>query len=283
MPRHKNFATWAGAVKDWNKHQAFHDELYGIPKKGSTFYDEVFELFYGEAPTNEVKSNVEPIVVDIIQKSKTIKGTNTDDYDAYRFIVKTRQQYVEKMKNPNLTNKEKGQLATIIEQLEAHEELLSKKLQAAPKVEPQVESGIPISDLAEYHNALAGRRPHAAIAYYENKYPQLKRNKVEPKAEAKVVNTVVPNVLEPKPEPKMSNVKARAGLYTGDIITLTEEEAALYKVYNALQRIRSKAINKHRVYDGHPEVDKANADVNKVQTELRALIKKRVGTTVRGI
>jgi len=46
--RHKNFATWAGAVKDWNKNQAFHDELYGIPKKGSSFYDEVFELFYGK-------------------------------------------------------------------------------------------------------------------------------------------------------------------------------------------------------------------------------------------
>jgi len=46
--RHKNFATWAGAVKDWNKHQAFRDELYGIPKKGSSFYDEVFELFYGK-------------------------------------------------------------------------------------------------------------------------------------------------------------------------------------------------------------------------------------------
>jgi len=46
--RHKNFATWAGAVKDWNKHQAFRDELYGIPKKGSTFYDEVFEMFYGK-------------------------------------------------------------------------------------------------------------------------------------------------------------------------------------------------------------------------------------------
>jgi len=46
--RHKNFATWAAAVKDWNTHQAFHDELYGIPKKGSSFYDEVFEMFYGK-------------------------------------------------------------------------------------------------------------------------------------------------------------------------------------------------------------------------------------------
>jgi len=211
MPPHKKFATWAGAVKEWNRHQAFKDELYGIPRKGGEFYDEVYELFYGKPAEAEAK-------------------------------------------------------------IEA-------------KIETKVESGIPISDLAEYHNALAGRRPHAAIAYYENKYPQLKKNKVEPKPEAKIEFKMEPKPepkMEPKPEPKMSNVKARAGLYTGDIITLTEEEAALYKIYNKLQRIRGKAVNKHRVYEGHPEVDKANADAKKVQTELRALIKKRVGTTVRG-
>jgi hypothetical protein len=133
-------------VKDWNKHQAFADELYGIPKKGSDFYDEVFELFYGKPAEAEAK--------------------------------------------------------------------------------------------------------------------------IEPKPEAKI---------EPKMEPKMSNTKARSGLYTGDIITLTEEEAALYKIYNRLNRIRSKAINTYKVYDGHPEVDKAKADFNKVSTELRALIKKRIG------
>jgi hypothetical protein len=57
--RHKNFATWAGAVKEWNRHQAFRDELYGIPKKGSYFYDEVFELFYGKP---EEESKIEPVV-----------------------------------------------------------------------------------------------------------------------------------------------------------------------------------------------------------------------------
>ena len=46
--RHKNFATWAGAVKEWNKHQEFRNDLYGIPKKGGAFYDQVFELFYGK-------------------------------------------------------------------------------------------------------------------------------------------------------------------------------------------------------------------------------------------
>jgi len=110
MPPHKKFATWAGAVKEWNRHQAFKDELYGIPRKGGEFYDEVYELFYG------------------------------------------------------------------------------KPAEAEPKPEPKPEPNIPISDLVEYHNALAGRRPRAAIAYYENKYPHLKKNDV--KVEAKVAENV---------------------------------------------------------------------------------------------
>tara|TARA_R110000868_G_scaffold1210_1_gene9225 strand:- start:45 stop:635 length:591 start_codon:yes stop_codon:yes gene_type:complete len=193
MP-HKLFKNWASAVKEWNNHQAFKNDLYGIPRKGGEFYDEVYQIMYG------------------------------------------------------------------------------KPVEAEAKVEAKIENGIPMSDLAEYHNALAGIRPRAAIAYYEDKYPQLKK-----KDEAKVEDLNRPKP-EPKAEPKMSNVRAKAGLYTGKIIFLTEKEAALYKVYNALQRIRSKAVNKHYVYDGHPEVDKANADVEKVQTELRALIKERVGT-----
>ena len=48
------------------------------------------------------------------------------------------------------------------------------ELKIEPKVETKVKSEIPIADLAEYHNALAGRRPRGVIAYYENKYPQLK-------------------------------------------------------------------------------------------------------------
>jgi len=46
-----------------------------------------------------------------------------------------------------------------------------------PKIELKVEAGIHMSELAEYHNALAGRRPRGAIAFYENKYPQLKTHK----------------------------------------------------------------------------------------------------------
>lgn len=36
--------SWPKAVSMWNKMQAFHEELYGIPKRGSEGYDEVKEI-----------------------------------------------------------------------------------------------------------------------------------------------------------------------------------------------------------------------------------------------
>tara|TARA_R110000822_G_scaffold117876_2_gene250389 strand:+ start:600 stop:824 length:225 start_codon:yes stop_codon:yes gene_type:complete len=58
-------------------------------------------------------------------------------------------------------------------------------------------------------------------------------------------------------------------------------KAAMLKLYNKIQRIKTKAVNKYRVYSGNPEVDKATADLSDISQKLKALIKKRVGTTVR--
>ena len=208
-------------MKDWNKHQAFRDELYGIPKKGSAFYDEVFEMFYGKPAEAEAK--VEAYVPYVPSLAAGLIDVG------YR-------------RRPILD------LGARVETLKTEQELKDYKTRAE----------------YEKSNSFAATN----TAHQEGYGAIIKR--IDEK-----INALKP---EPKPEPKMSNVQAKAGLYTGKIITLTEEEAALYKVYNKLQRIRSKAVNKYRVYDGHPEVDKANADVKKVQTELRALIKKRVGS-----
>lgn len=35
---------WATAVKLWNENQIFKDDLYGIPKKGGIYYDEIKEI-----------------------------------------------------------------------------------------------------------------------------------------------------------------------------------------------------------------------------------------------
>lgn len=36
--------SWARSVKEWNSVQFFKDDLYGIPKKGGIYYDDVKEI-----------------------------------------------------------------------------------------------------------------------------------------------------------------------------------------------------------------------------------------------
>lgn len=36
--------SWARAVKEWNSGQIFRDDMYGIPKKGGDYYDDVKEI-----------------------------------------------------------------------------------------------------------------------------------------------------------------------------------------------------------------------------------------------
>lgn len=36
--------SWAKAVKEWNSGQIFRDDMYGIPKKGGDYYDDVKEI-----------------------------------------------------------------------------------------------------------------------------------------------------------------------------------------------------------------------------------------------
>ena len=43
MPTHFQL-SWVRAVKEWNQHQAFHEDIYAIPKKGGDSYKEVVSL-----------------------------------------------------------------------------------------------------------------------------------------------------------------------------------------------------------------------------------------------
>ena len=99
MPSHKNFATWAGAVKEWNKHQAFKDELYGIPRKGGKFYDEVFEMFYGKpAEVDEKKLTREELtkkIQSLFFSYRTSTGYEKIKlYNQIKQLEKAREQYM---------------------------------------------------------------------------------------------------------------------------------------------------------------------------------------------
>ncbi len=43
MPTHFQL-SWVRAVKEWNQNQAFHKDIYAIPKKGGESYKEVVSL-----------------------------------------------------------------------------------------------------------------------------------------------------------------------------------------------------------------------------------------------
>jgi len=48
--------TWAKAVSEWNKGQIFRDDLYGIPKKGGEYYDDVKAIMAGSKFEKQVQT-----------------------------------------------------------------------------------------------------------------------------------------------------------------------------------------------------------------------------------
>jgi predicted RNA methylase len=65
---------------------------------------------------------------------------------------------------------------------------------------------------------------------------------------------------------------------SGPKVLITEKENAVLKMYNKLERIRSKLVNKYRVYkgEGSAEVDKAYDDKDKVAKQLHEMINNRL-------
>ena len=56
--------TWAAAVKSWNQHQLFKEEMYAIPKKGSEGYAEVKEEMAESKKTAEPEKPAESSAID---------------------------------------------------------------------------------------------------------------------------------------------------------------------------------------------------------------------------
>ena len=64
MPSHFQL-SWVRAVKEWNEHQPFHDDIYAIPKKGGDSYGEVVSLReafkrHHNGPTQKEEPKPEP-------------------------------------------------------------------------------------------------------------------------------------------------------------------------------------------------------------------------------
>ncbi len=237
MPTHFQL-SWVRAVKEWNQHQAFQEDIYAIPKKGGESYKEVvslreeFKRQHNAPQISEAKK--EQLIpgggrrsekFEKEQEQRTIdefsrKINNFNDYwrdtwkslsaqekmNAYNdikiiislqhaksgFIYNSLKEKFDKFVIPDYAKKgyelweKKGKPLYVKEPKGRTSNTAYDKMQrnvpqiseAKKEVKSEIPiSEIPIGDFTEYHNALAGRRPRAAIAYYEKKYPQLKKQK----------------------------------------------------------------------------------------------------------
>lgn len=85
--------SWAKAVKEWNSVQFFKDDLYGIPRKGGAYYDDVKEIMERSKHKKDVDKmmgkepaplRVEPSKL----KSSEISGAELAQYDNARIMRK---------------------------------------------------------------------------------------------------------------------------------------------------------------------------------------------------
>lgn len=83
--------SWAKAVKEWNSVQFFKEDLYGIPRKGGIYYDDVKEIMERSKHKKDVEKMMgkEPVKIETIQpKISQISGAEMAAYDNARIMKK---------------------------------------------------------------------------------------------------------------------------------------------------------------------------------------------------
>lgn len=83
--------SWAKSVSLWNKMQPWHDDLYGIPKKGGDYYDEVKEIMGvkpKKKPEPEKETNQEKEKQLLRELRGTMVGNNVINPIEYERISK---------------------------------------------------------------------------------------------------------------------------------------------------------------------------------------------------
>lgn len=85
--------SWARAVKEWNSVQFFKEDLYGIPRKGGAYYDDVKAIMDASKHKNDVEKMMgkapEPVKIETIQPpTSKISGAELAEYDNARIMKK---------------------------------------------------------------------------------------------------------------------------------------------------------------------------------------------------
>jgi glucose/arabinose dehydrogenase len=118
--------------------------------------------------------------------------------------------------------------------------------------------------------------------WLQQHYPLYGEEKVKEKPKT-------PKTPEPEPTPPkktedvMTTTSVPRQIFpypSGPKVLITEKEKAVLKMYNKLDRIKVKLVNKYRVYkgEGNAEVDKAYNDKAKVAKQLHEMINNRLNS-----
>jgi PIN domain nuclease of toxin-antitoxin system len=120
---------WAKAVKEWNSGQVFRDDMYGIPKKGGDYYDDVKEIMENSKHAKDVTKMMGKKVSPELLESKAqdaksnIKALTFNIEDATKSNTRLRA----KMSKAGVSADEKDNLLSAIEANDAMIQRLTKQ------------------------------------------------------------------------------------------------------------------------------------------------------------
>lgn len=130
--------TWANAVSEWNKAQPFRNDLYGIPKKGGEFYDEIREMMgIKPAPQKEVeKENESKKLVDYNYETDNLNNIDIEIRKIQRnkeypkkYLYDDINTYIEEGIEAGISKE--TLIKNVLEYIAASDEQLAKEVKAA--------------------------------------------------------------------------------------------------------------------------------------------------------
>jgi hypothetical protein len=213
MPTHFQL-SWVRAVKEWNEHQPFHDDIYAIPKKGGDSYGEVVSLReefkrQHNAPTQKEEPKPEP--------EPKPKPNPEPKPEPKVDAVKKYNDFLEKLKNESSGLKLKGMsFALTKEENKEYEELEKQAKEKSKNIKTVEEAKAFEKEQKKIQEKFKSKvyernREESAKRFNLEKAANEARGIVEKPIEGKFFSfgeVFGSKKSEPKPEPKPEPIKS---------------------------------------------------------------------------
>lgn len=154
--------SWPRAVSEWNKGQIFRDDLYGIPKKGGEYYDEVKALMAGSRFETQVQTMMgkKPELPKLMEEVKYSPGDYKNNFTQAMRVLLPRPYY------PFADEQKKEAIGVLIRMTKAKTNEINQEPDAAiyaRKAAAELESirRIPVRPLSTFVTSPASGKPHA--------------------------------------------------------------------------------------------------------------------------